>query len=83
MRRLSLVCAAGLALTALAASGPAKAAPFQVIRWDNTGICQVWDQTIAITPWLSSYKILSKPTPTFAAAFDAKEAMVKQGQCRL
>ena len=84
MRRLSLVCAtAGLAVTALAASAPAKAAPYQVIRWDNTGVCQVWDQAITITPWLSTYKVMSKPIPSFDAAFGAKEEMVKQGHCRV
>jgi len=44
MRRLSLLCAtAFIAVTALAATSPAEAA-FHVIRWHDTGFCQVWDE---------------------------------------
>jgi hypothetical protein len=40
MRRLSALCAAaGLGLAALAASSPAQADPFHLIRWSDTGFC--------------------------------------------
>jgi len=43
MRRFSILCAAaGIAVTALAATSPAEAA-FHVIRWQDTGFCHVKD----------------------------------------
>ena len=45
MRRLSMLCAAAaIAATAAAATSPAQAA-FHLIRWEGTGICQIWDET--------------------------------------
>ena len=50
MRRLSMLCvAAGLAVTALAAASPAEAS-YKVIRWDGSGICQIWDNAIPTKP---------------------------------
>jgi hypothetical protein len=52
MRRVSLLCAAAmLAVTALAASTPAKADPFHLIRWSDSGFCQIWDEGIPTAPW--------------------------------
>jgi hypothetical protein len=49
MHRISALCAAaGLGLTALAATSPAQAA-FHLIRWQDNGFCQVWDQSIPTT----------------------------------
>ena len=45
LRLTALAATAGLALTALAATSPAEAA-FHLIRWEGTGVCQVWDQSI-------------------------------------
>ena len=50
MRRLSLLCAAAsLAVTALAAASPAEAA-YHLIRWQDSGFCQIWDENIPTTP---------------------------------
>ena len=83
MRRIFGLCAvAAIGFTALAASSPANAA-FNLIRWDGTGVCQVWDQNILTKPVPSNYKTVSKPLPTFAAALTMKDGMLKKGTCKL
>jgi hypothetical protein len=82
MRRISVLCAAA-GIAAVAATGPAEAA-FNVIRWDNTGWCQVWDPATPLTPWFSKYAALNKkPIPTLTEALAAKDTMVKKGACKL
>ena len=83
MRRIYALCAAvGLGLTALAAATPADAA-FHLIRWQGTGICQIWDESIPTKPFPSDYKMVSKPAPTFVAAMAVKDHMLKKGACKL
>ena len=83
MRRLSVLCAvAGLALTALAAASPAQAA-FHVIRWHDTGFCQVWDQNIPTKPFPSNYRTVSKSVPTFFDALAVKDTLLKRGACKI
>jgi hypothetical protein len=83
MRRLSVLCAvAGLGLTALAAASPAQAA-FHVIRWHDTGFCQVWDQNIPTKPFPSNYRTVSKSVPTFFDALAVKDGMLKRGACKI
>jgi hypothetical protein len=81
MRRISTLCAAaGLALAALAATTPAKA-DFHLIRWQDSGFCQIWDQSIPTAPWPSNYSVVSMPVPTFLAALDVKDHMLHTGAC--
>ena len=83
MRRATALCAAaGIAVSCVAVAVPAQAG-YYVIRWDNTGICQIWNQDLTFKPlrWPSDYKVVSKPVPTFAAAFSAKETMRQQHRC--
>lgn len=83
MRRIYALCAAaGLGLTALAATTPTDAA-FHLIRWQGTGICQIWDESIPIKPFPSDYKMVSKPVPTIVAAMAVKDRMMKKGACKL
>jgi hypothetical protein len=82
MRRLSAFCAAaGLGLAALAASSPAHADPFHLIRWSDTGFCQIWDEGIATTPWPVDYFIVSPTVPTFVHALAIKDDMLHVGAC--
>lgn len=82
MRRTSLICAAAsLAFTALAATTPAKADPFHLIRWSDTGFCQVWDEYIPTTPWPGNYTVVSITVPTFLDALAVKSHMVASGAC--
>jgi hypothetical protein len=85
MRLVTALCAAaGIAVSALAVAGPAQAG-YYVIRWDNTGICQIWNEDLRYKPmqWPSDYKIVSKPVPTFSAAMDVQLKMRQQRHCTL
>jgi hypothetical protein len=85
MRRVSaLSAAAGIAVAALAIAAPARAG-YYVIRWDNTGICQIWNDDLRYKPmeWPSHYKVLSKPTPTFADAMSVQLRMRQERHCTL
>ncbi len=46
MRRVLALCAvAGIATSVFAVPALAKVG-YYVIRWDNTGICQVWNENL-------------------------------------
>jgi hypothetical protein len=70
MRRVfALAAVAGIASSVFAVPASAKVG-YYVIRWDNTGICQIWNEDLRYKPmqWPSTYKVVSKPLPTFDAA---------------
>jgi hypothetical protein len=81
MRRLSALCAAaGMAVTAFAATGPAEAS-FHLIRWQETGFCQIWAESIPTVPFPSNYSTVSASVPTFWDALVAKVGMLRAGTC--
>lgn len=83
MRRLFLLsAAAGLGLTALAATSPAEAA-FHLIRWESTGFCQIWDESIPAAPYPPNYVAVSASLPTFWDALAVKNGMLREGSCSL
>jgi len=83
MRRITILCAtAAIGFTALVATSPAQAA-FHLIRWDGTGVCQVWDNSVPTKPWPADYKTVSKALPTFGAALAVKDGMLKRGACKI
>jgi hypothetical protein len=87
MRRVTALCAAALVV----ASSAAVARPmpqqsgYYVIRWDNTGVCQIWNTDLQQQPlrFFSDYKVVSKPVPTFAAANAIQEQMRMSRSCTL
>jgi len=84
MRRVSAICAAaGIAISALAVA-PAQAG-YYVIRWENTGICQIWNEDLKYKPmeWPSHYKVVSKPVATFTDATAIQLKMREQRHCTL
>jgi hypothetical protein len=84
MRRVSAICAAtGIAISALAVA-PAQAG-YYVIRWENTGICQIWNENLKYKPmeWPSHYKVVSKPVATFTDATAIQLKMREQRHCTL
>jgi hypothetical protein len=82
MRRLSLFCAAAaITVSALSATSPASATPYHLIRWQDTGFCQIWDQSIPTTPWPANYAVVSEELPTFEAAFVYKTGLLQNGSC--
>jgi hypothetical protein len=58
---------------------------YYVIRWDNTGICQIWNEQLTSKPkeWPSTYKVVSKPVPTFTDAMNIQLKMRDQRSCTL
>jgi hypothetical protein len=82
MRRLSLlVAAAGIAAIALAATNPARAA-YHLIRWHDSGFCQIWDENIPTNPWPANYTvIIGSEVPTFGDALVYKDGLLRNGTC--
>lgn len=81
MRRLPVLAAvAAIAVSALAATSPAKAS-FHLIRWQDSGFCQIWDQSIPTAPWPADYAVVSEGLPTFEAAFSYKTGLLNNGTC--
>ena len=82
MRRISALCAAaGIGLAALAATSPAKADPFHLIRWSDTGFCQVWDESIPTAPWPANYTMVGTRVPSFIEVLAVKEGLLRAGTC--
>ena len=87
MRRVAALCA----VAAIVGSTAAVARPMQqpsgyyVIRWDDTGVCQIWNTELQQKPWqlFSQYEVVSKPVPTFAAAAAIQENMRLSHHCTL
>ncbi|MGV7216900.1 hypothetical protein [Bradyrhizobium sp. UFLA05-112] len=85
MRRVLSVCAvAGIASSVFAVPASAKVG-YYVIRWDNTGICQIWNEDLRYKPteWPSTYKVVSKSFPTFTAANDVQLKLRGERRCTL
>ena len=81
MRRISVLCAAaGLAVTAFVAASPAEAS-YHLIRWQDTGFCQIWDESIPTTPYPSNYVMVSDSLPTFWDALAVKDGMLRESRC--
>lgn len=79
-RSLIVSAAIGFTATALIASTSAQAAPYHVIKWDVTRMCQVYDFGTG-KPMLSDYKVLTKPLPSFSAASSAEKSLWRKGKC--
>jgi hypothetical protein len=83
MRRFSIACATlGLAATALIATAPAQAS-YKVIRWDTTGVCEIWDNASSIKPLASDYRTVSRLVPTFMDALAAKDKLFTAAKCSI
>jgi hypothetical protein len=81
MRKLSiLAAAAGFAATALVAASPAQA-QYSLIRWDGTGFCQIWDNSIPTRPFPSNYMTVGVGLPTFSEALEVKNDLMRTGTC--
>lgn len=84
MRHLrTLVAAAVLAATAFAATTPANAAPYHVIKYADTGFCQVWDNGIPTTPWPVHYTVMTHRQATLERTVSVKGWLLHKGYCNL
>ena len=82
MRHLALAIVA-VALSTIAAIAPAKADPFHLIRWSDTGFCQIWDDGIPTQPVAGNYTVVSTTLPTFFDALHVKNGMLWTRECSL
>jgi hypothetical protein len=94
MRRLTTfavavaIAAGSVAAPALAArrhhAAPAQSG-YYVIRWENTGICQIWNTDLTSKPvqWPSTYKVVSQPVPTFNEASAIQIKLRDERRCTL
>ena len=81
MRRLSLLAAAGIAVSAFAATSPAQAS-YHLIRWQDTGFCQIWDQSVPTVPYPANYTVIvDSERPTFGDALVLKDGLLRNGTC--
>lgn len=83
MRRCLMFCAAAILIaTGLLATNPAQA-QFRVIRWNATGICQIYDFGWGGPPIPYDYHMMTPPLPNFAVALDAKAWLWHRGHCSI
>ncbi|MBR1228282.1 MULTISPECIES: hypothetical protein [unclassified Bradyrhizobium] len=82
MRRLCLLAAAAaVGVTSLAAMSPAEAS-FHLIRWQDSGFCQIWDQSVPTAPYPSNYTVVvGSEVPTFGDALVLKDGLLHNGTC--
>ena len=83
MRLALIAAAAGLAVTALAASSPAKADPYHLIRYSDTGYCMIWDEALPTAPWPNNYVRVSTRVPNLVAAIALKDNLLHRGKCSI
>jgi hypothetical protein len=84
MRHITALAAALAVLASSAAvARPMPQSGYYVIRWDNTGVCQIWNTNLQQQPvhFLSDYKVVSKPVPTFTEAASIQEKMRVSRAC--
>lgn len=84
MRQFLILCASAfIAATAFAAASPAQAAPFHVIKYHDTGFCQIWDNGFPTTPWPTSYTVMTHRQATFERAVMVKDMLLRKHYCAL
>ena len=52
-----LTALAAVAVAAIAATRPADAA-YHLIRWQDSGFCQIWDENVPSVPYPSNYTVI-------------------------
>lgn len=79
MYRKLLLAAVATAMATSFLAAPADAAPYRVIRWEGTRVCQVWDYGVS-TPW-GPHKVLSKKKKTLEAAMRTLDRRIAKHRC--
>ncbi len=76
-----LATLAGVAVSAIAATSPAAAA-YHLIRWQDSGFCQVWDENVGTVPYPANYTVIENSVvPTFGDALVVKDGLLRSGTC--
>jgi len=78
MRKLAILAVAGAAT--LTATFPAQA-DYALIRWQDTGYCQIWDNNIPTQPSSTNYETIGVWLPTFSDALKVKDDLTRTGVC--
>ena len=78
MRKLAILAAACVA--AVIATGPAQA-DYSLIRWQDTGYCQIWDNNVPTQPFSTNYETVGVWLPTFPDALKVKDDLMRNGVC--
>lgn len=79
MYRKLLLAAVAAAMATSFFAAPANAAPYRVIRWEGTRVCQVWDYGISM-PW-GPHTVLSKKKKTLEAAMRTLDRRIAKHRC--
>jgi hypothetical protein len=79
----TIAAAAFVAATTFAAASPAAAAPFHVIKYADTGYCQIWDNGFPTTPWPTHYTVMTHRQPTLERAVAVKGYLLRKHHCAL
>ena len=82
MLRRTLTLAAVLGVLGVSASAPAQA-EWRVIRWNGTGVCQLWYFGFDGNPIPADYKVVGKPQADMASAWAEKNAIFQKAKCTL
>jgi hypothetical protein len=83
MRQLRVLSAATLLAAAFAAASPAEAAPYHVIKYADTGFCQIWDNGFPTTPWPVHYTVMTHRQATLERAVAVKGWLLSKHYCSL
>ena len=76
-----LTALAAVAVAAIAATRPADAA-YHLIRWQDSGFCQIWDENVPSVPYPSNYTVIQgSVAPTFGDALVLKDGLLRSGAC--
>jgi hypothetical protein len=79
----TIAAAAIVAATAVVATSTAQAAPYHVIKYADTGFCQVWDNGFPTTPWPTHYTVMTHRQATYERAVAVKGWLLHKGYCAL
>ena len=84
-RATALIAAAAVLASSAAVARPMPQQGYYVVRWDDTGICQIWNTDLRDKPArvFSNYSVVSKPVPTFADAVHVQESLRWSHHCTL
>ena len=64
----------------LLAAAPAKA-DFDIIRWNGSHFCQIWDNALPGRPAPADYIVVAERLATWADAWRELDALIRSRQC--
>jgi hypothetical protein len=57
--------------------------PYHVIKYADTGFCQIWDNGIPTAPWPVHYTVMTHRQATLERAVAVKGYLLHKGYCNL